>query len=448
VADFNLRTDITPSPLSWSPRVGFNWALGNTSQGSRQSQVRGGIGLFSGRTPYVWLSNQYGNTGIDFTRIGTSNATANRIPFVIDPLNQPSTITGAASAAFSNEVDMIDPDFKYPSVLRGNLGYDRQLWGGFTGNFDFVFSKTVKDIAYENLNFVPQAGVTGVGGRPFFTRKFPTLSDAVLLENTSKGYTWNAAAEVHRPFSNGFYINGSYSYGVAKSIMDGTSDQAASNWGNVYTPGDPNNVPLARSNYDPGHRITLTANYEIPLVKAIKPVVSVFYSGQSGRPYTLTYNNDANGDNRFTNDLVYIPTASDPLTYTGGTYSDLLSFLNGDPCLASYIGQIIPRNACRAPWQNTLDGRFAIQLPYKRYKTEITVDALNLINLFDAKSGLFQFENFGQDTRISTVPTTVTATAPLTGYNISSFTAPNFTRFLRDDLRSRWQIQLGARVRF
>jgi hypothetical protein len=342
---------------------------------------------------------------------------------------------------------MIDPDFKYPSVLRGNIGYDRELWGGFTGNFDFVFSKTVKDIAYENLNFVP-SGATGVGGRPFFVRKVTTLSDVVLLKNTSKGSTWNAAAEVRRPFSNGFYINGSYSYGQAKSVMDGTSDQAASNWGNVYTTGDPNNVPLARSNFDPGHRVTLAATYDVPFVKAIKPKLSVFYSGSSGRPYTLTFGRDVNGDNRTTNDLLYIPTASDAFTYTGGTYSDLVNYLNGDDCLTQYVGQIIPRNACRAPWTNTLDGRFAIELPYKRYRTEITLDALNLINLIDRNSGLFQYLGFGQSTLIQTVPATVTATAPLTGYNITSLTAPTFTRWLRDDLRSRWQIQLGARVRF
>ena len=230
--------------------------------------------------------------------------------------------------------------------------------------------------------------------------------------------------------------------------MDGTSDQAASNWGNVYTPGDPNNVPLARSNFDPGHRFNLTTSYNVPFFKSVQPVVSMFYSGQSGRPYTLTYGNDVNGDNRTTNDLVYVPTATDPLTYTGGTYSDLLSYLNGDPCLASFIGQIIPRNACRAPWQNTLDGRFAVELPYKRYRTEITLDVLNLINLIDSKSGLFQYESFGQDTRIVPVPSTVTIAAPLTGYNIGLLTTSNFTRFLRDDLRSRWQVQLGARVRF
>ena len=172
-------------------------------------------------------------------------------------------------------------------------------------------------------------GATGVGGRPFFTRNVAAFSDVILLENTNKGYTWNIAYEVRRPFRNGVFVQGSYSYGVAKTIMDGTSDQAASNWGNVYVPGNPNDAPLATSNFDPGHRITFAATYEIPLAKVVKPVISVFYSGQTGRPYTLVFSRDVNGDNRGSNDLVYIPTASDAITYTGGTYQDLINWVNG-----------------------------------------------------------------------------------------------------------------------
>ncbi len=80
VANFGYATDEVPSGALWSPRVGFNYAL---SQNNSQ-QIRGGIGLFSGRTPYVWLSNQFGNTGIEFRRLSVGfNATgANRIvPF-------------------------------------------------------------------------------------------------------------------------------------------------------------------------------------------------------------------------------------------------------------------------------------------------------------------------------------------------------------------------------
>jgi hypothetical protein len=445
VAAFGYATDVVPSHIQWSPRVGVNYDL----SGNGTQQVRGGIGLFSGRPAYVWISNQFGNTGIDFTRIGATTNAANRIPFASDPLNQPKVVTGASAGSFTNEIDVIDPDFKYPSVLRGNAGYDHQLWGGFYGTFDFVFSKTVKDIKYQNLNFAPN-GATGIGGRPMFSRVNTSLSDVILLENTTKGHTWNVAYEARRPFTNGLFIQGAYSYGQAKSIMDGTSDQAASNWGFVYVPGNPNDAPLSRSNFDPGHRVTMTASYDFPFLRTIKPGVSVFYARQSGRPYTMVYSNsDVNGDGRNANDLVYLPAATDALTYTGGTYNDLLNFLSGgDGCLADYVGQIIPRNACRAPWTNTLDAKFKVELPYRRFRTEVTLDVLNLVNLIDRQKGLITYQSNNNLVQPGAIPANPTATSPVTGYNITTLVSPTFTRFLRDDLRSRWQLQLGARVRF
>ena len=273
-------------------------------------QIRGGVGMFTGRPAYVWISNQFANTGIEFTRIGAAFNANNRIPFVSDPLNQPKTVTGATAGSFANEIDVIDPDFKYPSIVRGNLGYDRQLPCGLVGAAEFVWSKTLDDIKYQNLNFAKIPGVTGSGGRPFFARQVATLSDVILLENTSEGYNWNLSYEVRRPFRNGLFFSGAYSYGVAKSIMDGTSDQAASNWGNVYIPGDPNNPPLATSNFDPVHRIdALGVRTRSTVGKGFLATLSAFYSGQSGRPYTLTTNRDVNGDNRGTNDLLYIPAS-------------------------------------------------------------------------------------------------------------------------------------------
>jgi hypothetical protein len=442
--NFGFRTDVVPHTTEWSPRLGINYDF----SGNGTQQVRGGVGLFTGRPAYVWISNQFGNTGIDFTRIGASRNTANRIPFVTDPLNQPATVQGAPAGTFTNEIDLIDPDFKYPSVLRGNVGYDHTLAWGFVGSADVVWSKTMNDIKYQNLNRGAVAGAAGIGGRPFFDRRFTTLSDVILLQNTDKGYAYNFAYEVRRPFTKGIFVQGSYSYGIAKSIMDGTSDQAASNWGNVYVPGNPNDAPLSRSNFDPGHRVTLTASYDMPFAKIVKPVVSVFYSGQSGRPYALVYNGDVNGDGRTSNDLVYLPTSSDALTYTGGTYQDLLNWINGDSCVAQYVGQIMPRNACRSPWTNTLDARFAVQLPYKRFRTEVTLDALNLINLFDSSKGLVLFPLFNDILQPTPIPSTPTLSSPVTGYNIGTLVSPNFSRFLRDDLRSRWQLQLGARIRF
>ena len=97
-----------------------------------QQQVRGGVGIFSGRTPYVWLSNQYTGTGLEFTRPAVAFNANNRIPFVADPHNQPTNVGTAAP----NEVNLLDPDYKYPQVLRWNLAYDRTIAGWTTtGSF-------------------------------------------------------------------------------------------------------------------------------------------------------------------------------------------------------------------------------------------------------------------------------------------------------------------------
>ena len=58
----------------WSPRVGLNWDV----NGDQKTQVRGGSGLFSGKPPYVWISNQIGNTGVLF---GFARHAGTRPPF-------------------------------------------------------------------------------------------------------------------------------------------------------------------------------------------------------------------------------------------------------------------------------------------------------------------------------------------------------------------------------
>jgi hypothetical protein len=448
VDNFGLRTDEVPNNVLWEPRAGFNW----DRRGTGREQIRGGFGFFAGRTPYVWISNQYGNTGVDFTRLSVSNL-ATPIPFVADPNNQPTNLTGVTPAR--NEIDLIDPDFKYPSILRGNLAYDRELPLGMFGTFEFLWSSTVNDIRYENLN-LRRTGTLTPDGRPIFARDVvPTLNDVILLTNTDEGSSWSFATEVRRPFSNGFFVNASYLYGESKTIMDGIRDQALSNWGNVYVPGDPNHPPLTRSDYDPGHRFTVTASYDIRIGRGYTATASVFYSGQSGRPYTLLFgtppqgSQNLNGDQQNLNDNFYLPTLADsfpngPINYANGNYQDLNLFMQREECTARQIGRIMERNSCRAPWINTLDARFAVGLPVRRVRAEITLDILNLINLFDPKGGQFQYAQFND---ILAVAPTVT-NGGITSYNLGTITSTSFQRFVRSDLRSRWQMQLGGRVRF
>jgi hypothetical protein len=441
VASYGFRTDEVPGGVMWSPRVGFNYALSTNNT----EQIRGGVGLFSGRTPYVWLSNQYGNTGIEFRRLAVGFNANNRVTFVTDPTAQPTSVGSAAT----NEVDMIDPDYKYPSLVRFNAAYDRDLgFFGFIGTAEFLYSQNVNDVKYQNLN-LQQVG-TRSDGRPVYARNVNAqISDAILLTNTDKGDAWSLVFKVDRPFRNRFFMSASYLYGESTSILDGTSSQAASNWGNVYIGSTgPNDPPVVRSNFDPGHRITISGGYDIPVPGGFTVTTSAYYSGQSGRPWSANFGTDYNGDVRTTNDLLYIPARADEFIFTNGTFDDLMAFVNAEPCLKDFIGKIHVRNACRAPWINTFDMRVNVGLPLKRVKAEITWDLLNLINVFDRSNGLLEYANFNDLLVVRTTNTTTPITYNLANLFLNGVRQTPREQFTRNDLLSRWQMQLGARIRF
>jgi hypothetical protein len=422
--------------------VGFNYDI----VGDAKKQLRGGVGIFSGRTPYVWLSNQYGNTGVEFTRIGASFNVNNKIPFVADPRNQPKTVTGATAGAFTNEIDVVDPDYDYPRVLRGNVAYDHDLgiWG-LVGTVELLGANTLKDIDYENLNRIPGPD-TLFDGRPRFIRKVSSLSDVVLLTNTDEGSQWSFSGKLERPFRNGLYASASYIYGRAKSINDGTSSQALSNWRFVYVPGDINNPPLAFSNFDVRHRINAAVSWDVKVFRHAGAVLSLFYNGQSGRPYSVLFNTDVNADGTIGNDLIYVPANVDEVVVTNGTPQQLEDFIAGDPGLNANRGKIVPRNASRSPWTDTLDFRAALNAPWGRRRLELTFDVLNLINLIDSEKGRFTFTSNQNIAPIQYGGIDAATGLPI--YNIATIASPTFKKFTTDDLRSRWQAQIGLRVRF
>lgn len=56
---FKTNQKLASTPM-WSPRVGFRWDI----EKNRKYILRGGIGVFTGRIPFVWLSNNFTNTGV------------------------------------------------------------------------------------------------------------------------------------------------------------------------------------------------------------------------------------------------------------------------------------------------------------------------------------------------------------------------------------------------
>jgi len=438
--EFGYRTDTTADGnLLWSPRIGFNWDI----TGDSKNQLRGGAGYFTGRSPYVWISNQYSNTGIEFTRISVSISRNdvdenNHVEFNPDPFNQPTNIPGAGG----NEINLIDENFELPQIRRWNLAYDRDLdlWG-MIATIEYIYSENINDIVYRNLNWTPN-GETLFDGRPLLSRVNNDLRDVILLDNTDEGSQTNWSVKIEKPFRDGLWWSASYVNGKSESVNDGTSSQARSNWRFNPVGTNSNNPELGTSNYEVEHRINFAASYKFGFEKA-PTTVSMFYNAQSGRPYSSTFRFDVNGD-RESNDLMYVPASSDEVIITGGTWEEFNAYIDADEGLSNARGSVVKRNASNAPWQRTLDVRFTQDVRLKRYQFQLTWDIINLFNLLDSDDGELLYV-----TNNSVSPVRYDGIDDATGkpiYNLQ-LTDPD-QRFTSDNTRSRWAMQFGARFTF
>ena len=99
----------------------------------------------------------------------------------------------------------------------------------------------------------------------------------MLLTNTDKGYSHTAFLALSKYFKNGFNLRGSYGWQKIREVHPGTSSIAASNYGNIAIGEDPNNLELARSNYEREHRFVVSAGYTKELLGALESSFNLFF---------------------------------------------------------------------------------------------------------------------------------------------------------------------------
>lgn len=443
-----------------SPRIGFNW----DATGDRTIQIRGGSGLFTGRAPFVWFSNQYGNTGLDYRSIALSGTAANNAGFEPDP-NKQSTV---GSAGNTYQVNLMSPRFRVPQVFRNNLAADFKLPGGLLGTLEGIYSKTVNNVLYKDLN-VKAKGTTidpalsnGNDLRPAYSNRVnPTYTGAYLLDNTSRGYSYSLTAELKKNFSNGLFATVAYNYGESKDVNSGASSTAQSNWEFVQIVNDANNPDLVYSNQDIRHRILGSLSYAVNYgrQKSSGTTFSVFYAGSSGVPFTYLYNGDLNGDGAFGNDLLFVPRTMNDInmvkleikdakgvvvkTYTPQEQWDALNtYINNDSYLKTIRGQYAKRNGARLPWQHQVDLRvmqdIGTMIGSTKNRLQLSFDVFNFTNLLNKKWGR-QYSYGNQAYQL------ISYNSGLKGFNFSPTTPANTST---ESFDSRWQGQIGVRYLF
>jgi len=437
---FGVNTSVVPDGEAlWQPRFGFNWDV----NGDGQMQFRGGAGVFAGRTPYVWISNVYARTGVEQQFIQ-----ANDVPFNPDPFGQ--TIPEGVPVSVG-EFNFIDPAFKFPQVFRVDVAWDQQLpWWNLIGTAELVWTDSIKEINYRDLNIQKTGEVLPSDGRPLFETIYTDVSGAYEILNTSEGDATNFILKVARPYRGGVYGFVSYAYGDSNTINDGTSSRAVSNFQFNETL-DPNNASLSTSDYQVQHRFTASLSYRFNGDSRWPTTLSGYYNHQSGRPYSYIYGSQPflsiNRENYYSNDLLWVPANEGDVVLSRGTWEQFDSFIASDKCLNNNRGKIVPRNDCDAPWYTTFDVHVAQDIPIRKTKLQLTLDIFNFLNIFDDEAGSLWFANFNTLSPINLDGFTDDGT-PIYALGNDITDPDNNDKFELHTEKSRWRAQVGIRWTF
>jgi hypothetical protein len=400
-------TQVPQNVKQWSPRIGFNWDV----TGNQVNQIRGGTGAFTGQPAYVWLSNLFGNSGVNgFANLScTSMATAP----AMQPAGQPlATNCKGSTGTPAVTVNTVDPNLKFPQTWRSSLGYDRRLPWNMVGTIEGMYTRQLQNFYYQNISLADNPVGTARDGRALYgditsltgiinpTRKVTGLGDVIALSNQkTHDYSYSITEQLTKRFSNNFEGSAAYTYSRSYDVWDLTSSVAFSNWqfGRSYA-GRQDAQDLYPSKWDAPHRFVVSGQYTLPT----KTGVSLSWIGESGVPYEYVYGSDMNGDNSSSNDLLYVPTnAHDTLqvrfqqngNLTPAMQQDSLeNFINGHSCLNSQRGQIMQRNSCRSPWDKVVNMSIRQTLPSIQGKNfMVQLDVFNFLNLLNKNWGARDF---------------------------------------------------------
>jgi len=453
-----------PKPsILFSPRVGFRWFIND----SHKSLLRGGAGLFTGRVPFVWLSNAYNNTGVEtksvtikdpaiLSQISGANATS-------DPYNdiiKAGVVQTGKNAG--GTINTLSKNFKYPQVFRANLGFDQEFEGGWKLTFDGLFSKTLNNVFFYNAAIYQAGNVYGVNAAaaesnpasvaPYYKAYGDAYSTIVSLGNTNRGYTYSLSAQVTKSFNFGLDLMASYTFGHSYSVNDGTSSVAYSNWKYNYSV-DTNTDELSYSLFDKPHKWNFVAMYNSPVyAKILKTTVTLTYEGGSGQRYCYTMKEsslDFNGDGQKGNSLIYIPTQEELTAMNWSSANDAAKFENfirQDKYLSSHRGQWSSRYAGIAPTEHHFNLSVAEDIFYDKAhgrKVQVNVNLLNASNLLCRQWGLYYA---AANTR--TVLDITANEKDAAGNYTPTYSFYDQNYIYVSDFLSRWRLQVGVKLTF
>lgn len=360
------------------PRLGFNYDL------SEAMRLRGGVGLYSGGNPNVWLSNtysannvqQFGQRGGSF---GYTDAENPRSLFDDDVVYRgledgvpngpgwgvPSELYEAVEEGTGDnfEINYLDPDFDLPSEWKYALGMTWFLPDQYTLNADFLYTRG------DNTAMVLRGDIEQTGTNPDGYPVYESVREpSFVLTNSDEGNeSLGLSLSVTKEYDNGVDWVLGYAYSDAEDVQPMTSSVAFSNYTNRAF-FDPQEDVLSTSNYNIEHRFTGVLNWQTSFFGNNMTYVSLYGSVNQGPSYSYTFNGTA-----------------DPYNFT--------PYLDNQPIVLEPGAE---RNSEGGSWWGKLDFRveqeFGGFTPNSKASAFLVID--NLTNLLNDEWGIMRQVDF------------------------------------------------------
>lgn len=455
------------------PRIGFTW------KPTARLVVNGGAGIFSGGTPDVFVSNSFSNTGqltnaLDIQRNTSAagcNVTATNAAAIcagalnnvtgnsIAPVVGSFLTTNIASLAAA-PVNAIDPDLKVARNLRVTLGVDYDadlgpLGDGWLFGITGLYGQQIYGYDWVDLRSVPVGTLPDGRVRYGPIGGTATTNQDLLMTNTTRGRSWIGAFRFEKAFDFGLTISGSYTRSDIKDVNALTSATAGSLYGNNAF-FDGNTVAYGTSIY----QIKDQWKFGFDFNKAIfdsehKTRFSLFGEYRSGRPYSLTMNDNSGGRlallgtvGNGQRGLLYVPTAGgDPrVSFASPAVEAAFNAAVTSLGIEKFRGQVIRKNTQQSPDFFKIDLHVEQELPLLfGAKLSAFADIENLLNMIDSDWGSLRQVGFPQTAPLVTASCAQTQGNNCVRYNYNSVTLPNEALVT---IPSLYQIRVGVRVKF
>ena len=442
--------DVPQAQVLFSPRVGLSWRK-YYDEGVLSAEIGGGV--FTGQVPFVWVVNNYSNTGVEQKGLKLMGKTEggkvveSAADFSVTP--SPTTLSNT-----SFMLNAMDSKFRYPQNFKANAAIGYKSYNGWSARFEALYTKAINNVMFRNLaveSSGEMVGVVSAGGAlqndelPKFNKITSDYSAIYYMENVSKGYSYSLSASVERAFEMGLSLAASYTFGHSYSVCDVPSTSSSSNWNRTYNL-DLNNPQLALSAYDIPHKVSFVATYHKRYSPLFDVTASLVYQMTSGQRYSVTFGEsvDFNGDGVFGSTLMYIPTEGElsMMQFADATSAEAWNgYIEADSYLSSHRGEFAERNAMQAPAEHRIDLHLAHGFYFgkqSRRKVELSVDVMNFGNLLCRHWGSYYNISGWRMQPVSVVGKS--GDEP-----VYKFTSGKLSF---DDLASRWHMQLGARILF